>query len=499
MRLTVDLRCVLSLVGTILKWLSLPLLVPLFVALGNGHSGDPFVVTILLTTVVGFLLERLDPDPDLGLKESFLLVSLAWLTVALMGSVPYLVEGQGSVASPVNAFFESMSGFTTTGATVMADISLEQHSPSLMLWRQLSQWLGGMGIIVLGIAILPRMSVGGSELIKAEAPGPDVERLTPRIVETARRLWLIYALLTLTLFVLLYGSYWIGYAPNMNLYNAVSHVFTTMPTGGFSPEARSIEAFSPVVQWIIIPFMFLAGTNFALQWYCLTGKPEKLVGDAEFLTYFGAVVAFSTFLYGLLMVGGVFGSVQETVRHSLFQILTFVTTTGYASHDFNLWGSMPRTLLFIIMFLGGCTGSTGGGIKVLRWLTTVKMFGRDLFQAAFPRSVSSLRIGGSVIPDSTARRMMSLILLYIFTFFVGMLLIEFDAYRVGTELKTVEVMTSVAACLGNIGPGLGVVGPMNNYLFFSPFSKLVLSFLMWAGRLELFTLFVILIPRYWRV
>ena len=499
MRLTVDLQCVLSLMGTVVKWLSLPLLVPLFVALGRGNSGYPFVVTILLCSVIGFLLERLDRDPDLGLKESFLLESLAWLSVAIMGALPYIIEGQGTISTPVNAFFESMSGFTTTGATVMANISLEDHSHALMIWRQLTQWLGGMGIIVLGIAILPRMSVGGSELIKAEAPGPDVERLTPRIVETARRLWFIYALLTLLLFVFLYGSHLSGYAPDMDLFNSVAHVFTTMPTGGFSPEARSIEAFSPLVQWIIIPFMFLAGTNFALQWYCLTGSPGKLLKDTEFLTYLGAIVGSATFLYGLLIVGGPFASVSETVRHSLFQILTIVTTTGYASHDFNTWGSMSQTLLFILMFLGGCAGSTGGGIKVMRWLTTVKMFGRELFQAAFPRSIRSIRVGGNVIPDSTVRRIMSLILLYVFTFFIGTLLIEFDAYRVGMELDTVEVMTSVAACLGNIGPGLGAVGPMNNYLFFSPVSKLILSFLMWAGRLELFTLFVILIPRYWRV
>jgi trk system potassium uptake protein TrkH len=447
---------------------------------------------------VGFVFEKLDEDPDLDVRESFLLVSLTWLSVAIIGAIPYVLAGDGTIATPVNALFESMSGFTTTGATVMGTISFEAHSPSIMLWRQLSQWLGGMGIIVLSIAILPKMSVGGSELIKAEAPGPEVQKLTPRIVETAQRLWFLYVSLTVSLGVLLYASYQFGFAPKMDLYNAVSHALTTMPTGGFSPEARSIEAFSPTVQWIIVPFMFLAGANFALQWRVFSGRSMKLWRNTEFMSYLSIVLA-GTVILTLMIHGNSFTGVSESIRHSSFQVLTMITTTGYASHDFETWNTMAQTLMFLMMFIGGCAGSTGGGIKVFRWLVTVKAFFKELFTTVHPRAVRSIRVGGNIIKNDTVQKVTMMILLYVFTFLMGTLLIEIDAYRVGLELETLEIMSASAACIGNIGPGFGLVGPMGNYLSFSWFSKLIMVVLMWAGRLELFTLFVIFLPHYWRV
>lgn len=499
MRTQVDVRPVISLLGTIIKWLCLPISIPLTLSILNNNDSLPFIVPFVLSLAVGLLLEKICKNPDLGLKESFLLVSMSWLSVALIGCLPYIIAGNGTVAQPVNAFFESMSGFTTTGATVMKSISLQAHSPSIMLWRQLTQWLGGMGIIVLGIAILPKMSVGGSELIKAEAPGPEVEKLTPRIVETARRLWIVYLFLTLLLFVLLYVSYLMNLSPAMNFFNSVSHALTTMPTGGFSPAARSIEAFSPVVQWIIIPFMFLAGANFALQWRAITGRPDKLLKDAEFVTYCLIVAVFAGFLSLLLMGGSIFESTFTTLRHSLFQVLTIITTTGYASHDFNTWNQMSKTIIFLLMFCGGCAGSTGGGIKVMRWMVSIKSFFRELLVTAYPRVVKPIRIWNKIIDEKIIRRIGAMILLYLLTFVVGVLFVEFEGYRIGLSLRPIESMTTVAACVGNIGPGLGTVGPMSNYLSFSPFTKVFLAVLMWAGRLELFTLFVIFMPSYWKI
>ncbi|PAU95356.1 potassium transporter TrkH [Aliifodinibius salipaludis] len=497
MRKQVDILCVLSLFGAILKWLSVPLGVPFIYSLFGRENPLVFLIPVAVSLIVGFLLERLDTNPKLGLRETFLLVSLSWLGVTLVGGLPYLLAGEGTVAIPINAFFESMSGFTTTGATVMGSISFVTHSPEIMLWRQITQWLGGMGIIVLGIAILPRLSIGGSELIEAEAPGTQFDRITPRIVETARILWLLYVVLTITLGGLLYGSHLIGLSPEMDLYNAVAHALTTMPTGGFSPEAESIAAFSSTVQWIIIPFMFIAGVNYALTWRAFTGNPRKLYRDTEFLFY-SFILLFTTAIILAMTFGNTFEEPQNAIRHSLFQVLTFVTTAGYASHDFNTWNSMAQTVLFMMMFIGGCAGSTGGGIKVFRWIVTIKTFFKQLFTTIYPRAVQSIRVGKNVIKNETARRVTIMILLYIFTFLIGALIIEIESYRIGLELETLEIMSASAACIGNIGPGFGIVGPMNNYLAFSSLSKVVMIFLMWAGRLELFTLFVIFIPKYWR-
>ena len=283
MRVRVDYRASLSLVGTVLKYIVVPLLAPVVVAVIYGETVIPFVVTMLVTLSVGIGLERLRPDPDIGAREGFLMVAVTWFAVALVGAIPYLIEAWGipllldpinpesTLRNPANALFESMSGFTTTGATVLGEISFDAHTRGIMLWRQLTQWLGGMGILVLMVAILPQLSVGGAQLMDAEAPGPGIEKLSPRIAETARALWGAYLGFTLLEILLLYGLHLGGMAPNMDAYNAVAHGLTTMPTGGFSPEARSIEAFAAAVQWVIVPFMMAAGTNFALFWHVLDG------------------------------------------------------------------------------------------------------------------------------------------------------------------------------------------------------------------------------------
>jgi trk system potassium uptake protein TrkH len=533
MRLRVDYRASLSLVGTVLKYLSVPLLVPLAIALFYGETVVPFVLTIALTTVVGVWLERLSPDPDIAAREGFLMVGVTWLAVTVVGAVPYLVEAYGipgvtppvhpgsTLANPANAVFESMSGFTTTGATVLGDISFDSHTRSIMLWRQLTQWLGGMGIVVLAVAILPELSVGGAQLMDAEAPGPGIEKLTPRIAETARALWGAYLGFTLLEMGLLYGLHLNGMAPQMTPYNAVAHALTTMPTGGFSPEARSIEAFSAAAQWIIIPFMVAAGTNFALFWHALTGSPGRFLEDSEFKFYVGALGVIAAVGAGMLFTGGGMSTVAPTggtydaayletfrqtivmhlepsLRHATFQAVSIMTTTGYASMDFNAWSPAAQYLLLFAMFVGGSAGSTGGAIKTVRWYVILKSIRRELFTTAHPEAVRPVRLAGRPLDERAIRGIYVFTVLYLVLFFVSTLLLYFDTLRVGQSLSVLETMSAVAATLGNVGPGFGVVGPMGSYLPFSNAGKLYMVVLMWLGRLEIIPVLVLLTPEYWR-
>ncbi|WP_433624978.1 TrkH family potassium uptake protein [Halomicrococcus sp. NG-SE-24] len=532
-RLRVDWRASVSLVGSVLKWLAVPLVFPLLVGLYYGEGVVTFLVTIAVTATVGWLLERLDPDPDMGAREGFLMVALTWLAVSLVGSLPYLVAGNGllvvetfpylvvesgpsTLSAPVNALFESMSGFTTTGATVMGDISFDTHSRAVMMWRQQTQWLGGMGIVVLAVAILPELSVGGAQLMDAEAPGPGIQKLTPRIAETARALWRAYLGITALEMLLLYGLHVTGgvlgtpLAPEMTLYNAVAHGFTTMATGGFSPEARSIEAFSAVVQWVIVPFMVAAGTNFALFWHALNGEPRRFLEDAEFRFYVGVLGVLSAVLTVLLFVGPgiattpeqvgpVAGNVESAARHAIFQVVSIITTTGYASMDFNTWSAGAQYLLLVGMFVGGSAGSTGGAIKIVRWYVILKSLKRELFTTIHPEAVRPVRIGGRAVDERALRGIYVFTLLYLVIFFVAAFLVFVDAERAGgPALNLLESMSAVAATLGNVGPGFQLVGPMNSYLPFPPTTKLLMVALMWIGRLEILPVLVLLTPAYWR-
>jgi len=437
-------------------------------------------------------------------------VSLAWLVVPLVGTVPYLVAGTGTVADPVNAFFESMSGFTTTGATILGEISVEKHGYAMLMWRQLTQWLGGMGILVLMVAILPELSVGGTQVINQEAPGLSLEKLTPRIQETARALWGIYAGITVFAVVVYYGLNQAGMAPNMSLYNALAHALTTLPTGGFSPEARSIEAFSPAIQWAIMPFMLVAGTNFALFWYVLQGEPRRLTDNTEFRGYLLAVVSFGAVLSAVLYSGAglaevpgnvdpIPGSVENSIRQGLFQVVAIVTTTGYASMDVNAWSDSAQTILLFAYFLGGSAGSAAGSIKIVRWVLVKKAIGRSLFTSIHPEAVRPIRLGREVVDDDTVRDVFVFVLLFLSLFVLSTVLLYPDSFRTpGVSMSGHEAMSVAIATLGNIGPGFGVVGPMNSFLPFSDAAKLYMVFLMWIGRLEVFSVLVILTPSFWR-
>ncbi|WP_299236981.1 TrkH family potassium uptake protein [Natronomonas sp.] len=493
----VDWKASVALLGTGLKYLAATMLIPLFVAIVYSEDIWVFALSIAIVTAAGLALEQIDTEPDLGPREALLFVSLAWLMAGVVGTIPYLLAGYGTasaLADPVNALFESMSGFTTTGATVMEEISLQRHSHALLMWRQLTQWLGGMGIIVLMIAILPEVAVNGAQLMASEAPGPDLQKLTPKIAETARVLWLIYFGFTLFYICLLYGLHWLGFAPKMNLFNAVAHGFTTLPTGGFSPQANSIAAFSAVVQWVVIPFMIIAGVNFALFWHVLKGEAEIMLGNTEFRFYAGAIAVLTAGL-SLLLIGGAAptmelggatdGLTENTLRQAAFQIGSLMNSTGYATSNFAQWDSHAQIFLLFVMFVGGSAGSTGGGVKIVRWLVVLKTIRRELFTAAHPDAVKPVRLSGSVVDEGAIRGIMVFTMLYVLLFGFAAVFISLDTARIGIQLSTLEAISASLATIGNIGPGFGRLGPFGDYRFFSDVSKLLMIFLMWIGRLEI--------------
>ncbi len=512
MTLRVDVRVTGSFLGTVIKYTALAMLVPLTVAVVYQEDIWVFALSIGLTVAIGLLLEQLDDERQLGAPEALLLVSTSWVAVSIIGAMPYLLAGYGTtstLAQPVNALFESTSGFTTTGATVMGQISFEQHSHALLMWRQLTQWLGGMGIIVLMVAILPELGVNGAQLLRTEAPGPDLQKLTPRIAQTARALWLVYFAFTVLLVVLLSGLHWLGVAPNMNFYNALAHAFTTLPTGGFSPEADSVAAFAAPAQWMIFPFMLVAGTNFALFWYLLSGDIRSVAKDPEFRAYLGAVAtliaALTIVLYrgaadsAAVTLGRVSeGAAGDALREAAFQIGSLLNSTGYATSDFAGWDPHAQALILLAMFVGGSAGSTGGGIKIIRWLVIIKAARRELTMTARPGVVKPVRLGNTVIDEEIVRAITVFTMLYFVLYGLATVFFLLDGIRVGYELSLLEAMSASIATLGNIGPGFGTLGPFGSYLAFPAETKVVMMFLMWIGRLEIVPVLAVFTGLYWR-
>ena len=493
----IDVRATLSYTGTIVKYLSAAMTLPLAVAVIYWEDIWVFAASMAIGILLGVGLEQLDTEPELGPRDALAVVSLAWLMAAIVGAIPYVLAGYdtgSALGHPVNGLFESMSGFTTTGATVTAEISFEQHSHAVLLWRQLTQWLGGMGIIVLMVAILPHLAVNGAQLMKSEAPGPGLQKLTPRIAETARALWLIYLAFTGVLVVLLFLLGLTGLAPNMGPYNAVAHGLSTLPTGGFSPEANSIAAFSPVAQWVFIPFMVLAGVNFALFWYLLRDDPIQMFEDTEFRTYLGLVTGLAGVLavglfYGgapATEIGGVTeGSVENALRQGAFQVASLMNSTGFATADFAEWDIQTQYFLLMVMFVGGSAGSTGGGIKVIRWLVVLKTLRRELYTTANPDVVRPVRLGGEVVDETVIRGILVFTMLYLLIFALAAIFIEVDTARAGTPLSGIEAIAASLATIGNIGPALGPLGPFGSYEFLPNTTKGLMIGLMWIGRLEI--------------
>jgi trk system potassium uptake protein TrkH len=498
-RLVVDLPAAANLVGMLGKYLGLAALLPVVVALWYGEPFWPFLAAGAITSGLGLAVERLTAGAAerVGVREGFLVVSLVWLVAAGFASLPYLFAGGDQLGHPVDALFEGMSGFTTTGATVVTDY--DDLPRSIDLWRAITQWLGGMGVIVLALAVLPRLRVGGRQLMESEPAGPEAAGLAERIRRTIRRLGVLYVTLTAAEFLALATLGWLGLDDAMSEFEALSHAFTTMPTGGFSTQARSIEVFSGAAQWIIVVFMLLAGANFALLFRGLVRrKPGVLVHDEEFRLYL-ALAAFASIALTAQLWGYGIAEGEEAIRAGVFQTVSILTTTGYASADFALWPVLPLLTLFVLMFAGGCAGSTGGAIKIVRHLLLGKVLRRELDQTVSPEVVMPIRLNGAPVDERTLRAIAAFVLLYVGAWVIGTGVIAIDSAITGAQLGTLDALGTSATALGNIGPGFGVTGPMGSFADLGDVSKITLIGLMWAGRLEIIPVVVLLTRHYWRL
>ncbi|ELY65483.1 TrkH family potassium uptake protein [Natrinema versiforme] len=497
MTIRVDWRSSCSLTGTVLKWLAVPLGGPLALAVVDGDDPVPFLLTVAVTVVLGTALERLTADREIQQREAFLMVALTWLGVALVGAIPFLVAGDGVLAHPVNAVFESTSGVTTTGATVIEDFGA--HSRAILLWRAVLQWLGGLGILIVAIGLFSHLLVGGAQLMETESQTQNVHKLRPHLDETARLIWGLYIGLTVLTTVALFALSLVGLAPDMDLYNAVAHALTSVSTAGFSPQPDSIGAFSASVQWTLIPVMFLGATNFVLLYAVTQGDIRRPLESDEFRFYAGLLASVTAIVIAMLVLDPDLAmGLEPTIRHGLFNVVSMLTTTGYASVNFDLWSPGAKHMLFLCMFTGGMAGSTTCSIKSLRWLVILKAFRRTLFTAVHPNAVRPLRLDDSVVDEETISDVFTYVTLALVIFFLLTVVIVVDAARVGTPVDEFDALGAAASIFLNIGPAFGVAGPFDNYLAFSPLTRTIMIVMMWIGRIEIIPVLVLLTPAFWR-
>ena len=494
--LGVDVVGALNLVGALVKYLGLAFLFPAAVAVGYGEAVWPFLLAGVMTAAFGFGLERVTSGKDtVGAREGYLVVSVIWLLVAVFGAMPYVLA-EPQLARPVDALFESMSGFSTTGSSVVGRI--DDLSRSMALWRQFTTWIGGVGIIVMFLAVLPRLRVGGRQaLFKAEMPGPEMP-LATTIRESARRFVVLYVGITLVEIVVLAGLGWTGVDERMTLFNATAHAFATIATAGFSPEARSLEPFAPATQWVIVLFMLVAGTNFALLFLAIAGRrPGAILRDEEVRVGLALLVAASAVvLIGLLRADTLSG--ETAVRHAVFNTVTMMTTTGFASADFALWSPLTSVVLFGVVLIGASAGSTSGSIKLIRHIVIAKMLRREVDQTIHPEVVAPLRVSGAVVDERALRAIIVFVLLYVGVCVAGAVVVLLDSTLQGVNVGVFDSFAAAATTLGGVGPGLGFAGPMGSFKPFSDVSELVLTGLMYLGRLEIVPVLVLLTASHWR-
>lgn len=449
----------------------------------KGNDAGSLLITAVVTFLSGlfgwFLTRK--ADKSIGKRDGYIIVSMVWVVFSFFGSLPFILSG--AIPSFTDAFFETMSGFTTTGASILDDIESMPHG--LLLWRSLTQWLGGMGIIVLSLAILPILGIGGMQLFVAEVPGPTKEKMHPRVKETAKRLWGIYVIFTgIETVLLMIGG--------MSFFDALNHSFTTMATGGYSTKQASIAFYdSPYIQYVITLFMFLAGTNFVLSYFALHLRLDKVWKNEEFRFYFVFIAIFTLVVaLGLYLGGGM--SAEKSFRDAAFQVVSIITTTGFVTTDYLTWAPVLTVLVFIMMFIGGSAGSTGGGVKVIRVLLVLKNSYIELKRMLNPHAVIPVRLNHHVVSPQIISNVITFIMIYILILVFSVGVIASLGYNMDTSFG------AVAACIGNIGPGIGEVGPAFSYSHFPVFGKWYLSFIMLLGRLELFTVLILFAPAFWR-
>lgn len=465
---------------------SLFMIVPAGVALYYGETRSLYVFMITMSisitiSLIGYFIFKDLKVKSLSNKDGFMLVSLSWIAASLIGALPfYFTDVTPSFA---DAFFETISGFSTTGASILTNI--EAVPKSILFWRSLTHWLGGMGIVVLTVAILPLLGIGGLQLIKAEAPGPSVDKITPRIAETAKYLWYIYIGFTIVeTILLLFGG--------MDLFDAVTHSFGTVATGGYSTKNASVTAFnSAYIDAVITIFMVLAGVNFTLHYRLMTGNGIQLFKNTELkaylLIFFGATIIIT----GDLAYNS-YDTIAESLRFASFQAASILTTTGFASADYENWPYLSQSILFALMFVGGCSGSTGGGIKVIRIVTLLKQGLNEMKYLTHPRGIFTMKISGVPVKKDIVYAISGFFFLYV----TLVLVVTFVVSTANQDILT--SFTTALATVGNIGPGFGNIGPTDNYAFYPDYIKWVLSFAMLAGRLEIYTFLVIFTPHFWK-
>ncbi len=446
----------------------------------------PLLVSGIITVLFGFsvysIAKRYNYRPGMTKRDGYLIVTFGWVLMAFSGSLPYIFSG--TIPDFSSAVFETISGYSTTGASVITDI--EATNKDILLWRSLTQWIGGMGIIVLTVAILPILGIGGMQLFVAEAPGISPDKLQPRIKETARRLWIIYVMLTgIETVLLMYGGF--------SFYDAINHSFTTMATGGFSTFNTSASEFSPFIQYILIIFMFLAGTNFTLTYFGFHGKLKKVWQNEEFRFYTFMIIIVTVILTTVVYASGWANSDFEKVfRDVLFQTISIITTTGFVSVDYTLWPPLVVMIIFLLMFVGASAGSTAGGVKIVRHIILIKNGLLGFKRQLHPKAIIPVRLNGHAVNESVVYNVLAFMMVYLMTYVTGVIILA----ALGIDFMT--ALGAVATSLGNIGPGIGMVGPVDNFAHLSSAVKWILSFFMLIGRLELFTVLMLFTPSFWR-
>ena len=474
-------RMVFYTVGRISLAAAVLLLLPALVSLIYlESSGWSFLITIAIALALSGALTRLSrPSSDvIYAREGFAIVALGWLLTALLGALPFFLSGE--IPSFIDAFFESVSGLTTTGASILTDV--ESLSHGILFWRSFTHWIGGMGVLIFIMAIIPNLADRSIHIVRAEMPGPVVGKLVPRVKDTAKILYIIYIAMTLVqIAFLLFGG--------MSLFESIVHAFATAGTGGFGIKADSIAGYSPYLQWVITVFMLIFGVNFNLYYLILVRRARSALRSGELWCYIG-IVAVSTVVI-LFNILPQFGSAGEALRHSAFQVSSIITTTGYSTADFNLWPGLSKGILFLLLFIGGCAGSTAGGLKMSRAIMLVKMVGREFRRMLHPRSVSTVRFEGKSVDTSTLSSVSTYFVIYMICILAVFLLISPEPFGFETNFS------AAVTCFNNVGPGLGTVGPAGSFAAYSSFSKLVLSMAMLLGRLEIFPLILALSPRSW--
>ncbi|NAS29578.1 TrkH family potassium uptake protein [Flavobacteriaceae bacterium R38] len=449
------------------------------------------ITTILSGTLLMFVTR--DHQREVKKKEGYIIVAFGWIIMSISGTLPYIFSD--SIPDITNAFFETMSGYTTTGASILNDI--ESLPEGILFWRSTTHWIGGMGIIVLAIAILPLLGIGGMQLFTAEAPGPSADKLHPRITDTAKRLWLIYVGYTAAETILLSIA-------GMSFFDAINHSMATLSTGGFSTKNASLAHWNdtPVIQYIVILFMFLAGANFILSYFAFKGKVQKVIKDDEFKFYFRGTIFFT--IIALIVVyfqtntaatdyhPSVLGPLESSLRHSLFQVLAIITTTGFVTADFTAWTPFLTVLFFVLMFLGGSAGSTAGGVKIVRHMLMVRNGILEFKRALHPNAVIPVRYNNKSVPGEIVYNILGFFILYMLMFIIGALVLGL----LGLDFES--AIGGAASSLGNVGPAFGMLGPLDNYDALPVLGKWWCSFLMLLGRLELFTVLILFTPYFWK-